>query len=219
MYSKDVDIVLFTDDAYYLFMGGALMGNGPFIPNFFYTKREMDKLLPMAYKSNPFAVSGLKTIELLIQDINNVTEIEIEKCKSQLKKKKEQGINVHLIGKREPYVKEINMVNHFTQMMIDMIINCDNCFRHIRTVNLAHCGADEIENIKKIRELRNKVRHLFQRTVTFGKRIKPGITVQDVLEKSERSKRMIDLFGIPHEKVLSGNISYKSHNIGILAYD
>ena len=64
-----------------------------------------------------------------------------------------------------------------------------------------------------IKGIRRNVRMVFDRASTYAKKIQPGITREDLLKKTDKGKSMIEKLGMPNEKILSGEMTFKHKRI------
>ena len=100
-------------------------------------------------------------------------------------------------------------------MLARMMIRADSAFRYIRT---AHSSSylSERQALMFIRSLRRNVRMVFDRTASYVNKIQPDVTREDLKKKTQKGRDMIAKMGLPNEKILSGELTFRHKRIGEL---
>ena len=213
MYLSKITILLHSKDADLLFEGGDKTKQ--FIPGFRFAQNRINALLAMAVKANPYAEAALIELDMRLDEVDIVVDDAIRKAKMALKEAEDDGLKLVLLSRDNPFVYEVENVTEYGNMLARMMIRADSAFRHIRT---AHSSSylSERQALMFIRSLRRNVRMVFDRTASYVNKIQPDVTREDLKKKTQKGRDMIAKMGLPNEKILSGELTFRHKRIGEL---
>ncbi len=213
MYLSKITILLHSKDADLLFEGGDKTKQ--FIPGFRFAQNRINALLAMAVKANPYAEAALIELDMRLDEVDIVVDDAIRKAKMALKEAEDDGLKLTLLSRDNPFVYEVENVTEYGNMLARMMIRADSAFRHIRT---AHSSSylSERQALMFIRSLRRNVRMVFDRTASYVNKIQPDVTREDLKKKTQKGRDMIAKMGLPNEKILSGELTFRHKRIGEL---
>lgn len=213
MYLSKITILLHSKDADLLFEGGDKTKQ--FIPGFRFAQNRINALLAMAVKANPYAEAALIELDMRLDEVDIVVDDAIRKAKMALKEAEDDGLKLTLLSRDNPFVYEVENVTEYGNMLARMMVRADSAFRHIRT---AHSSSylSERQALMFIRSLRRNVRMVFDRTASYVNKIQPDVTREDLKKKTQKGRDMIAKMGLPNEKILSGELTFRHKRIGEL---
>ena len=87
-----------------------------------------------------------------------------------------------------------------------MMTQVDLAFRYVRTAHSSGYLEAELAT-DQIKSLRRKVRMVFNIIIVYSKKIQPGITRDDIQNKTAIATNMIQKLGIPNEAILNRTVS------------
>lgn len=213
MYLSKLTIQLHSKDADLLFQGGDKTKQ--FIPGFRFAQNRINALLAMAFKANPYAEAALIEIDMRLDEVDAVVEDAIAKAKTALKEAENDGLQLALLSRDKPFVYEVENASEYGNLLARMMVRADSAFRHIRT---AHSSSylSERQTLMFIRSLRRNVRMVFDRSASYVNKIQPDVTREDLKNKTQKGRDMIAKMGLPNEKILSGELTFRHKRIGEL---
>ena len=214
MYISNIQLTLHSNDAEMLFRGG--VKTKEFIPGFYYCQKRLNALFAMGLAKNPYAEAALIEIDYRLKEVTELTEAITTKAQKSLSTAKSQGIEVALLQRDKPYIHAINYATEYTSLLARMVSQADKAFLHIRT---AHSSGYLPETLAtdQIRALRRKIRMVFDRIIAYAKIIQPGITREDILNKTAKALGMIEKLGTPNDAVMAGTVTFEKQRITELA--
>lgn len=213
MYLSKITISLHSKDADLLFSGGDKTKQ--FIPGFHFAQKRINALYAMAMKENPYAEAALVELDMRLDQVDMNIEEVIHKSKLVLKQAQEDGMILTLLSTDKPKVHDIDYATEYSNMLARMMVRTDSAFRYVRTAHSS--GYLETELAKEfIQALRRNVRMVFDRTSSYAKKIRPDVTREDIKTKSDKGKVMIEKMGMPNDKILSGELTFKHKRISEL---
>ena len=213
MYLSKITILLHSKDAHLLFEGGDKTKQ--FIPGFLFAQNRINALLSMAVDANPYADAALIELDMRLDQVDIVVEDAIRKAKMVLNEAEEDGLKLALLTRDNPFVYEVDKVTEYINMLAKMMVRADSAFRHIRTAHTSSYLSDR-QALMFIRSLRRNVRMVFDRTASYVNKIQPDVTREDLKKKTQKGRDMIAKMGLPNEKILSGELSFRHKRIGEL---
>lgn len=213
MYLSKITILLHSKDADLLFEGGDKTKQ--FIPGFLFAQNRINALLAMAVDANPYAEAALIELDMRLDQVDIVVEDAIIKAKMVLKEAEEDGLKLALLTRDNPFVYEVDNVTEYTNMLAKMMVRADRAFRYIRTAHSSSYLSDR-QALMFIRSLRRNVRMVFDRTASYVNKIQPDVTREDLKKKTQKGRDMIAKMGLPNEKILSGELTFRHKRIGEL---
>lgn len=210
MYLSKITISLHSKDADFLFKGGDKTKQ--FIPGFHFAHRRINALYAMGMKSNPYAETALVELDIRIEQVDALIESAIQKSKSALDEAAEDGMTLSLLAMDKPIQYEVNYATDYGNLLAKMMVRVDSAFRYVRT---AHSSGyfDEKNAMLYIKGLRRNVRMVFDRSCSYAKLIQPDVTREDLRKKTDKGKAMIEKMGMPNQKILSGELTFKHKRI------
>jgi integrating conjugative element protein (TIGR03761 family) len=213
MYLSKLTIQLHSKDADLLFQGGDKTKQ--FIPGFRFAQNRINALLAMAFKANPYAEAALIEIDMRLDEVDTVVEDALAKAKTALKEAENDGLKLALLSRDKPFVYEVENASEYGNLLARMMVRADSAFRHIRT---AHSSSylSERQTLMFIRSLRRNVRMVFDRSASYVNKIQPDVTREDLKNKTQKGRDMIAKMGLPNEKILSGELTFRHKRIGEL---
>lgn len=214
MYASTISLTLHTNDAAMLFAGGTKKQH--FIPGFHYTQKRLNALFRMGMKENPFAEGALIEIDVRLSDVEEMTNRMATDSKAALKTAKATGMHYQLLTNRRPIILKIDYASEYTAQLVKMMTQVDMAFRLIRTAHSSGHLETDIA-VLHIKTLRRQVRTVYDRIIHYANKIKPGITREDIEQKTAIGQTMIDKLGHPNPKILNKEITFKIKRIPELA--
>lgn len=214
MYASTIELTLHTNDAAMLFQGGTKARH--FIPGFHYAQKRLNVLFRMGMAENPFAEGALIEVDVRLSEVEALTEEMIITANDALDTAKRQGIHYQLLTNKQPAIFKIEYASEYTAQLVKMMTQADMAFRLIRT---AHSSGflDSDTATLQIKNLRRKVRTVYDRIIHYANKITPGITRKDIEQKTAIGQTMIDKLGVPSSKILNKEITFKVKRIPELA--
>jgi len=194
MYLSKITLTLHSNDAELLFKGGEKTKQ--FIPGFFFAQKRLNAIFAMGMKDNPYAETALIEIDLRLEEVEQFIAKAIEK----------------LLKKDVPTNYDIDYATEYSNLLARMMLRADLGFRYLRSAHSSGYLDTEIAT-EFIKGIRRNVRMVFDRASTYAKKIQPGITREDLLKKTDKGKSMIEKLGMPNEKILSGEMTFKHKRI------
>ena len=213
MYLSKVAITLHSRDAILLFKGGSK--EKQFIPGFYYAHKRINTLYAMGFDKNPYAETALIELDMRLEEVDDLIDDVLHKSKTALKQAEQDGMMLSLLTMDEPTTYQIEYATEYGNLLARMMVRIDGAFRHLRTAHSSgYINPELAQNL--IRTLRRKVRMVFDRTSSYAKKIDPDITRRDLKKKTAKAKVMIKKMGMPNEKILSGEITFKHKRLSEL---
>lgn len=213
MYLSKITISLHSKDANLLFEGGDR--DKQFIPGFHFAQKRINALYAMGIKENPYAETALVELDMRLEQVDTLVEEIILKSKSALNEAKNDGMILTLLTMDRPFIYEIIYATEYSNMLAKMMLRTDGAFRHVRTAHSSGYLDTELATVF-IKSLRRNVRMVFDRTCSYAKKIQPDVTREDIEKKTDKGKIMIEKMGVPNEKILSGELTFKHKRISEL---
>lgn len=210
MYLSKITLTLHSNDAELLFKGGEKTKQ--FIPGFFFAQKRLNAIFAMSMKDNPYAETALIEIDLRLEEVEQFIAKAIEKSEAALEQAKQDGMTVALLKKDVPTNYDIDYATEYSNLLARMMLRADLGFRYLRSAHSSGYLDTEIAT-EFIKGIRRNVRMVFDRASTYAKKIQPGITREDLLKKTDKGKSMIEKLGMPNEKILSGEMTFKHKRI------
>jgi len=189
MYLSKITLTLHSNDAELLFKGGEKTKQ--FIPGFFFAQKRLNSIFAMGMKDNPYAETALIEIDLRLEEVEQF---------------------IALLKKDVPTNYDIDYATEYSNLLARMMLRADLGFRYLRSAHSSGYLDTEIAT-EFIKGIRRNVRMVFDRASTYAKKIQPGITREDLLKKTDKGKSMIEKLGMPNEKILSGEMTFKHKRI------
>ncbi len=214
MYDSTISLTLHTNDAVMLFAGGTKKRH--FIPGFHYAQKRLNALFRMGMKENPFAEGALIEVDVRLADVEALTIHMAEDANGALKAAKADGMHYRLLTNRKPTVHQIDYASEYTAQLVKMMTQTDMAIRLIRTAHSSGYLDTHVATLH-IKNLRRKVRTVYDRIIHYANKITPGITRDDIEQKTAIGQTMIDKLGHPNPKILSKEITFKVKRISELA--
>lgn len=214
MYVSSIELTLHSKDAEMLFNGG--VKTREFIPGFYYTQKRLNALFAMAMKENPYAEAALIEVDLRLEEVEVMVSHILERSGLALEAASREGIVVQILESNTPSKFRIDYASEYTNQLAKMMTRVDWAFRNLRSAHSAGY-IDTHEATELIRAMRRKVRMIFDRIITYAKKIHPSVTRQDLKEKTVHAQSMIEKFGMPNEAILDKTITFKVKRISELA--
>lgn len=213
MFQSKVTISLHSSDAAILFKGGKK--GKQFIPGFAFAQQRLNALFAMGMKANPYAEAALMEIDIRFDEVSTFIEEAIACSMKALDEAKNDGMNVSLLTDTEPKKIEIDHASEYSSQLAKIILKADKAFRYLRTAHSAgYMGTDLATEY--IRGIRRKIRMVFDRISRYSKTIDPEITREDLTKKTDQAKIMIKKMGMPNQKILNGDVSFRYKRISEL---
>jgi len=213
MFQSKVIIHLHSSDAVILFKGGKR--GKQFIPGFGFAQQRLNALFAMGMKENPYAEAALMEIDMRLDEVADFTTEAVTSAKKSLSEAAEDGMTVSLLTDIEPKEIEIRHASEYSNQLVKMMLRADKAFRYLRTAHSASYMDTELAT-EYIRGIRRKTRMVFDRISIYSKRIEPDITREDLKKKTPRAKTMIAKMGMPNNKILDGEATFRHQRISEL---
>lgn len=213
MYLSKIAISLHSKDADLLFNGGDKTKQ--FIPGFHFAHRRINALYAMGMKGNPYAETALIELDMRLEQVDIIIDDAIRKSVLVLKEAEQDGMVLTLLSMDKPMCYEIDYATEYGNLLAKMMVRVDSAFRHVRTAYSSGYLDAALAKVF-IKSLRRNVRMVFDRTSSYAKKIQPGITRDDLKQKTDKGKAMIEKMGMPNEKILSGELTFKYKRINEL---
>ncbi len=214
MYVSAIDLTLHTNDTMMLFAGGSKKRH--FIPGFHYAQRRLNTLFTMGMKENPFAEGALIEVDMRLADVEDFTNNMARTAKAALKTAKSHGMRYKLLTNDKPVVLKIDYASEYTAQLVKMMAQSDMAFRLVRTAHSSGYLESDVATMQ-IKMLRRKVRTVYDRIIHYANKITPGITRNDIEQKTAVGQTMIDKLGLPNQAILNKEITFKIKRIPELA--
>jgi hypothetical protein len=215
MYQSKVILTLHSNDASVLFNGGK-KGAPEFIPGFFYSQKRLNLLYNEGLSNNPYAETALLDIQFSLEEIKVFCNVLNGQIEGKMNRSSKDGITVVMLESSNPKTIEINYVTEFATLFVKMMAQSDRAFLHIRTAYTA--GLIEEQYAKEqMWTIRKKVRNVFQKAVSYQKKITVGITREDIVNETPAALEMKKVFGLPHENVMSSDVTFGQRRLNLLA--
>jgi len=214
VYASSISLIMHTSDAAMLFAGGSKKRH--FIPGFHYAQKRLNALFRMGMKENPFAEGALIEIDVRLEDVEALTIAIARDAKTALETAKQQGMDYQLLSNQQPDVYQIDYASEYTAQLVKMMTQVDMAFRLIRTAHSSGFLETSVAELH-IKNLRRRVRTVYDRIIHYANKITPGITRDDIEQKTAKCQTMIDKLGRPNPKILNKEITFKVKRIPELA--
>ena len=213
MFQSKVTIALHSSDAKILFKGGKK--GKQFIPGFVFAQKRLNELFAMGMKENPFAEAALIEVDLRLDEATAFIQEAIYSAENHLAIAAKNGINVTLLTDPDPNEIEITHANEYSMQLVKLILETDKGFRYLRTAHSTGYMETELAT-EFIRGIRRKTRMVYDRISLYAKKIDANINRDDIAKKTAPAKTMIKKMGVPNEKILSGEVTFRHKRISEL---
>ena len=170
----------------------------------------------MGMKENPFAEGALIEVDMRFNEVEDYANKMADSATDALKKAKSRGMHYALLTNRNPALYKIDYASEYTAQLVKMMSQIDMAFRLIRTAHSSGYLETEIAELY-IRNMRRKVRMVYDRIIHYANKITPGITRDDIKRRTAKAETMIDKLGLPHQDILAKKMTFKVKRIPELA--